>query len=394
MKILYHHRIRSRDGQSVHLEELIEALRSLGHEVVLVGPNAYSRVSFGHDPKLLASVKKFAPKILYELLELGYNIPAFLRLRRACRKHHPDFIYERCNLYLLAGIWCRRLAGVPLVLEVNAPLARERVKFGGLGFPGLAQRLERWTWQNADVVLPVSKALADEVRGAGASAERIAVVPNAIDPAKFAAANDSTSAKAELQLSDKLVLGFTGFVRDWHGLDRVIALLARPDMPANLHLLIVGEGPAMEDLAFQARSLAVAQRVTFAGLVDRYRIARHLAAFDVALLPKCVDYCSPLKLFEYMAAGKAIVAPDQANIREILVSGESGLLFRPDLPESLDNALLSLAKDDTLRERLGQSARALITSRGYTWRRNAERVTTLGSAAMRHAVAPSSVAIQ
>lgn len=392
MKILYHHRIRSRDGQSVHLEELIHALRGLGHEVVLVGPNAFARVSFGHEPRLLAHVKEYAPKILYEMLELGYNIPAFLRLHRACRKHRPDFIYERSNLYLLAGVWCRRLDRVPLILEVNAPLARERNGFGGLGFPGLARKLERWTWQNADIVLPVSRALADEVRAGGVPAERIAVVPNAIDPAKFTSREDSASAKAELQLSDKLVLGFTGFVRDWHGLNRVIALLARRDVPANFHLVIVGEGPGIEDLALQARNLAVAQRVTFAGLVERDGIARHLAAFDIALLPKCVDYCSPLKLFEYMAAGKAIVAPDQANVREILVSGESGLLFKSDSAESLDNALLSLAKDVSLRDWLGQNARALIASRGYTWQRNAERVSALGSAAIRNAAAPCSAA--
>jgi hypothetical protein len=109
LKILYHHRIRSKDGQAVHLEELIGALRGLGHEVLLVGPNAFARASFGHDPKLIVGLKKFAPNILYELLELGYNVPAYVRLHRACRKFRPDFIYERYNLYTLDGTWCGRL---------------------------------------------------------------------------------------------------------------------------------------------------------------------------------------------------------------------------------------------------------------------------------------------
>jgi glycosyltransferase involved in cell wall biosynthesis len=183
-----------------------------------------------------------------------------------------------------------------------------------------------------------------------------------------------------LQLTGKLVLGFTGFVRDWHGLDSVIELLARADAPANLHLVIVGEGPAVGSLKAQAESLAVAHKVTFAGLVERDDVARYLAVFDVALLPRCVEYCSPLKLFEYMAAGKAIVAPNQSNIREILSPGESGMLFDPDLPGSFAEMLLRLANDDLMRDRLGRRAQALIGSRGYTWRHNAERVSALGTA--------------
>ncbi|HEY2445528.1 MAG TPA: glycosyltransferase family 4 protein [Rhizomicrobium sp.] len=391
MKILYHHRIRSRDGQSVHLEELIGALRDLGHEVVLVGPNAFVRVSLGHEPALLGVVKKFAPKSLYELLELAYNVPAFFRLFRACGKHRPDFVYERSNLYLLAGLWCGRAARVPVVLEVNAPLARERTKFGGLAFPDLARKLELWTWRSADLVLPVSEALADEIRSGGTPTERIAIVPNAIDPEKFTVAEDGR-AKLELQLSGKIVIGFTGFVRDWHGLDSVISMLARPGIPSDLHLLVVGEGPALDDLKMQCRILAVAHKVTFAGLVERDRIARHVAAFDIAILPRCVDYCSPLKLFEYMAAGKAIVAPDQPNIREILESETSALLFQPDTPGSLDSALLHLAVDGDLRDRLGLRARALIDSRGYTWRHNAQRVSALATAAIRDAAVQSTPA--
>jgi glycosyltransferase involved in cell wall biosynthesis len=137
------------------------------------------------------------------------------------------------------------------------------------------------------------------------------------------------------------------------------------------------------DLKAQARGLGVSDRVTFAGLVGRDRIARYVAAFDIALLPKCVEYCSPLKLFEYMAAGKAIVAPDQPNIREILEAGSSCLMFDPDCPESMAGAILRLANDSTLRDVLGRAARSLIASRGYTWRQNAERVGVIGAAAAR-----------
>jgi glycosyltransferase involved in cell wall biosynthesis len=383
LKILYHHRIRSRDGQAVHLEELVAALRGRGHEILIVGPEAFAGASFGHEPKLLTQLKRFAPNKIYEALELGYNVLAGWRLYRACRRFRPDFIYERCNLYLLAGILCGRAVGVPLVLEVNSPLARERKSFGGLGFPRIAASLERWTWRNADAVLPVTQVLAEEIRAGGVESNRIAVVPNAIDPQKFAAHCDGAAAKIELGLVGKLVLGFTGFVRDWHGLDAIVALLAQPGTPPDLHMLIVGEGPAIADLKTQSGQLGVAHRVTFAGLVDRDRVANYVAAFDIALVPRCVDYCSPLKLFEYMAASKAIVAPDQANIREILVSGESAVLFEPDAPQAMADAILGLANDDALRGRLGSAALSLVSLQNYTWPHNAERVSAIGAGAAR-----------
>jgi glycosyltransferase involved in cell wall biosynthesis len=378
VKILYHHRIRSKDGQAVHLEELIESLRGLGHEVLLVGPDAFERASFGHDPKFLSAMKKLIPRFVYESLEIGYNARAYIRLRRACDLFRPDVIYERYNLYSLAGVWCRKRARLPLLLEVNAPLARERASFGGLGFPALARQLERWVWRNADSVLPVSHVLANEIRAAGAEAERITIIPNGVRPESFPADGDD-AVNQQLKLHGKIVLGFAGFVRDWHGLDSVVDLLAGSGVPSNLHFLVIGDGPALIPLKKQVEDLGVSDRVTFAGLVDRDRLPHYIAAFDIALLPRCVEYCSPLKLFEYMAAGKAIVAPAQENVCEILQDEISGILFSAEDREAMTRAILRLASDAALRDGLGRAARQLISSKGYTWYRNAERVSAIAA---------------
>ncbi len=383
MKIIYHHRIGSKDGQAVHLEELIGALGAMGHTVLLVGPGSFGQATFGHDPGLLTRAKQIVPKQIYELAELCHNIVAFPRLLLAYWKFKPDFVYERCNLYSLAGTLLRKTVGAPLILEVNSPLARERGNFGGLGLPGAAAALERWVWRSADFVLPVTEVLAGELRTAGVDGDRLAIIPNAIDPEKFRTNAGGTAVREELGLSDRVVLGFTGFVRPWHGLETVIELLAQSGFPKNVHLLIVGDGPAIPELRAKAETLKVASRVTFTGLVGRDRIAQVIDAFDIALLPQCVDYCSPLKIFEYMAAGKAIVAPDQSNIREVLTSGRSALLFAPDEPKAMAEAIAQLVNDEKLRSALGSEAHALISSRGYTWRKNAERVSALGAAAAR-----------
>lgn len=377
MEILYHHRIRSKDGQAVHLEQLIRALRGIGHTVRLVGPKVFEHSQFGSEPTLLGKAKRLVPAALYEFAELCYNVPAFARLFAATVKTHPRVIYERYNLYSIAGVLVSKVLSVPLLLEVNAPLANERARFGGLAFPRLARRLEGWTWRSATFVLPVTQVLAKDVR-VSVPPERIRVIPNAIDCAESACAPDPDIAKAELALSGKLVLGFVGFAREWHGLQRLIDLLTRADVPKNLHVVIVGDGPAIEPLKHLSQRSGVSHRVTFAGLVAHEKIPDYVAAFDIAVLPRCVSYCSPLKLFEYMGSGKAVVAPDQPNIREVLAHGESALLFKPDEPASLADSVLRLANDPALRAQLGIAAKALIKSAGYTWQQNAQRVADIG----------------
>src|ERR1700733_4307598 len=99
MRIVYSHRIQSRDGQSVHVEELVAALRGLGHEVLVVGPGFYEHAHFGGESDLVAWVRSRLPVVVGEVAELLYTIPAWWRLRAAFRRFRPDLIYERYNLY-------------------------------------------------------------------------------------------------------------------------------------------------------------------------------------------------------------------------------------------------------------------------------------------------------
>ena len=102
-----------------------------------------------------------------------------------------------------------------------------------------------------------------------------------------------------------------------------------------------------------------------------------VAAFDIALQPDVVDYASPLKLFEYMVLGCAIVAPDKANIREVVRDGESAVLFDPSSQDAFGTALARVVENADLRARIAAGAKSLIASRGYTWDANASRVIRL-----------------
>ena len=239
MRILYSHRIQSRDGQSVHVEELIGALRQLGHEVLVVGPGFYDKADFGGESGLVSMIRSRLPRAVGELAELAYNLPAYWRLRMACRRFQPDLIYERYNLYHLAGTLLARRTGVALFLEVNAPLADERSQHGGLGLPRLAHRLERFVWRSADRVLAVTSVLKDVIAANRVPSARIEVVPNGIEPTRFANLPEPERG------DDTVVLGFVGFVRDWHGLDAVISAMAADRSGPLIRLEVVGDGPAL-----------------------------------------------------------------------------------------------------------------------------------------------------
>lgn len=382
MKILYHHRTASKDGQAVHIEEMISAMRELGHEVRVVAPSigqqADTKGQMGAEVGWVHRLKAALPKALYELMELGYSLVAYRQLLRAAKEFAPDFIYERYNLFLLSGTMLKHRLGLPLLLEVNSPLVDERLKHsGGLSLVRLARWAEAKAWRSADYVLPVTRVLAGHITAVGVPDARICVLPNGINEAHFVSAPSPEQAKARLGLQGKLVLGFTGFVRDWHGVDRVVRWMATPQAPANCHLLVVGDGPVRAELEALAASLNISAKVAFTGVIDRHLVPEHVAAFDVALQPAVTAYASPLKLMEYLVLGKAVVAPAEPNLREVLADGDNALLFDGSRPASFEDALTRLCSDDALRARLADGARKTIARLDLTWTGNARRAVAL-----------------
>jgi glycosyltransferase involved in cell wall biosynthesis len=374
MRVLYHHRIASNDGQAVHIEEIIAALRARGHDVKVVGPSGLHAQQFGFEGGVVARLKRLVPHFAYELLEFSYNAIALVRILWAAWRWRPDFIYERYNLYFVAGLWASKLLRLPILLEVNAPLLEERSAYGGIRLHRLARWSERFAWRNADAVLAVTRVLADRIVAAGVSADRLHVVPNGIDLDKFGEIEPTERAQQRLGVDGHTVLGFTGFMRGWHGLNDLVTVVARsPDR----FLLLVGDGPARSEVERRAEEAGVAARVRVTGIVPRAQVASHVAAFDVALQPEVVEYASPLKLFEYLAMGRAIVAPDRPNIREILTHEDNALLFAPGDAPAMIAAVERLCRDPALRERIGRRARATIAERDLTWSANAARIETL-----------------
>jgi len=374
MRILYSHRIRSRDGQAVHLEAMVAALRAQGHVVQVVGPAGFAAARLGGESRWLGRLRAHLPGWVGELAEMSYALPAAWRLDRAAARFAPDVLYERANLFHPAGVLVAARRQLPLLLEVNSPLAEERAQFGRLSWRRLAAASERFAWRRATLVLPVTAVLAGHVARAGVVPSRITVVPNGFDLDAYPPAPP----RAEAPL---VVLGFIGFLREWHGLEGVLRGLAAAPAQPRMQLRIIGEGPARAGLERVARELGL--DVQFLGLAERHAVPALISGFDIALQPAAVPYACPLKLLEYMAAGRAIVAPDQPNLRELLEHERTALLFDPRDPAAQWRAIHRLACDAPLRQRLGEAARAAMIERDMSWAGQARRVVRLAEAARR-----------
>jgi glycosyltransferase involved in cell wall biosynthesis len=400
MKILYSHRTKSADGQYVHIRALTDALAARGHDIIMAGPAAASRsrvhsptdkTGYGRRrpddmeagaPRPLdaaagaGGIRRLLPGAVGELAELAYSARGYQRL--AAKAAGADILYERYNLFYHAGVRLARRWNLPFLLEVNAPLAEERARHGGLALRSLANWSERTIWRAADRVLPVTGVLAATIEAAGIARDRIAVIHNGVGK-EFLRDIDPRPVRARYGLGGKIVLGFTGFVRDWHRVDRAVHYLDR-NRRSDLHLLVVGDGDARAGLEKLATELGVRERMTITGVVQREDIPAHVAAFDIALQPAVTDYASPLKIFEYMALARAIAAPACDNIREVLTSGDDALLFAPDDDAAFAEALDRLVGDAALRRTLAAAARASLVRRDLTWAGNAARIENLAHA--------------
>jgi glycosyltransferase involved in cell wall biosynthesis len=366
MNILYHHRTKSRDGQAVHIRELIAALRRRDHHVeewaLSKGDDGEMGSEGGAVGKLLARL----PRVTYELAEHAYGPMVFRRLVEAGRACNADVLYERHALSNTAGVRTARALGIPHLLEVNSPLATERSAHETLVLQKWAEASERRVFERADRLLVVTQVLADMLVSTGLPAERIRVIANGADLSLYPLEH--------LGERDEIVVGFTGFFRPWHGIEALVDGLADGLLPASSRLLLVGTGPAQSSIEARAVQRGVADRVRITGAVPREEIPGLVRSMDICVQPAATAWASPLKLFEYMAAGKAIVAPAQQNLREVLTDGRDALLFEPGVVEDMCAAVARLANDQALRVDLGRGARQTLDDRRYTWDANAERV--------------------
>lgn len=397
--------VLGRKGASVHVREFIGALTRAGHRVTLaaqmLNKSPWDKPAVLDVPILQirpatgagAAVQAF--KEFNELLGVQNSFPGELRrilynkelaeeLKRRFENDPPHFIYERASLYATAGATLAKELRVPLILELNAPLALEQTAYRATGFGELAAQAEHWTLAHADAIVVVSEPLRQHALALGVPPEKVHVVPNGVDASLFRPGKADASVARKLNLGKGPVLGFVGGLRPWHGVEALPELLARlAKQHSGLQMVIAGDGQLRASLETDFRRRGLERQVRFTGLVEHENMAGIIRHFDIALAPYPEHnhdfYFSPLKLFEYMACGVAVVAPALGQIAEVVKHGKSGLLYPAGDTNALATRCGELLRRPRLRAALGKAAAALVRAH-YTWPKNAARVADIARA--------------
>lgn len=382
MRILYHHRTLGDGAEGIHVSEMVNAFRSLGHEVVVVGPAGETTGHTGRKGQLLAKIKKWLPSALFELAEIAYNIYGFLCLARIFVSFKPDFIYDRYILFNGSSIIAGRFFNKPVILEVNAPLALERKMQADekLFFEKTTFFAEKWICSNATKVIVVSTPLADYLRSIDVPGDRIITMPNGVNRMKFPLKSKHFGLMEDLGINtEDIVIGFSGIFRPWHGLELLIKAFANlVKKGANVFLLIVGDGPIRNDIEKIINDTGINAHCRITGRVPHCDVNEYINLFDIAVCPKSTFYASPMKLIEYMALAKAVVVPNMPNFIDIVSQETDAMMFIPDNIDSLEATISMLCTNNSLRHRLGKNARSKVMEK-LNWEWNAEEVCKLAA---------------
>lgn len=380
MRILFHHRARASDAQRLHILEMARAFRELGHCVEMV-----SVVRTGEEPADVSwqargtawqAVVHRIP-LAYEIVQLAYNIVGLPLLLWKALRGSPDLIYERYAMFNLSGVCVAALLSKPIVLEVNSPLALEQGRDGHILAVQLGCWVEQWVCNAATKVIVVTESLRRIMIGNGVRPGQLVVMHNGVDPTRFCAPPNGSSLRHRLGIENKVVIGFVGSFRNWHGLHLLLnAFHLGRFATRGAVLLLVGDGPERKDLQRRIGELELENHVIVTGALHHSVIPEYLNIIDVAVQPAANEYCCPLKILEYMALARPIVAPRQENIQELLRDGEA-VFFAPGDAGALSRALSELLEDPRRAGRLGMDARSALYARDLLWVRNAEQVIHL-----------------
>jgi glycosyltransferase involved in cell wall biosynthesis len=384
MRILYHHRTLGDGAEGIHVREMVQAFRRLGHEVKVIGPVGEVIPGQSRKWRILDWTKRHIPAAFYEILELGYTLYALWRTRREIRTFRPDFIYERYIIFNAGTTLGGKSRRVPVCLEVNAPLALERSGEPDerLIFRRLAFAIERWVCSNATRTIVVSTPLKDYLESTGVPAGQCTVMPNGVDPARFAPRPKDPDLLGRLHIPpDCVVVGFTGVLRSWHGLDMLLTAMGNVvRQGCNAVLLVVGDGPYRPVVDGIVAKECLGSHVRVTGRVPHQQVPDYVALFDVAVSPRATFYASPMKVLEYMALGKAVLVPGTPNFLDIIDERINGVTFPDGSAAGLETALVSLCKSPQTCRELGAQARKKVEAR-LNWAWNAQEVCRLISTA-------------
>ncbi|WKZ46765.1 MAG: glycosyltransferase [Anaerolineales bacterium] len=368
-------RIPSLTANSIQAMKVAQALMQLGHDVRMFAPRESQTAGATHASPLRDHYGlRFVPTIqLLPSIKRLKRLDFIVHAQRAAQKFGADLIYTWLPQSAALGLWMK----YPVVLEMHADVT------GVMGAWWLRQFWRAKGRKRMTVTTSALRVALERTTKLKFENEAVLSAPNGVELERYASLPSPSEARRQLNLPDALTVGFTGHIYAGRGAELLFELAMQ--MP-RVHFLWVGGTPELVALWKSKLAEARATNVTMTGFVEHSRIPLYQAAADVLLMPYArtieassgqdiAEVINPMKMFEYMAAGRGIVCADISVIREILnkknavfcQAGNSELVI-----SNWRQEIESLLDDEPRRLKLGAQARRDVER--FSWVKREERV--------------------
>jgi glycosyltransferase involved in cell wall biosynthesis len=363
-------------GMVTHVAGFTSGAQRLGHHLkfLVSGEPESSVTPVEHSQYAIKpSANLSATRALFEL----WNNLLFTAESIRWLKHETtetfDFIYQRYSRFNWTGVTLSIITGLPLALEFNGSEVWVSQSWDPVGQLALLKRFERLNQRAADFIFTVSEVERRNVIRTGVDASKVFANPNGVDTDKFRKDCGGREIRRQLNIEDKIVVGFLGTFGPWHGAPVLAEAATRVKSPC--HFLFIGDG---DERAVSEAKIA-GTPATFTGRISHDKVAAYLDTCDILVSPHVSAsdgsefFGSPTKLFEYLAMERPVVASRLGQIADVIIDNENGLLVEPGNVGELAQALERVANNEALRSRLGEAARRTVME-NFTWQDNAARV--------------------
>lgn len=387
MRICYFNYLYDEHGAAIHVREFARAFKQLGNDISVHFIGQPERKNLypddHHTINLIKRIRKLLAKYFHQFHVLLLNYKFLLREYKIISQRKPDLILTRFEALHFSTIILSKIKRIPIVAEINSPLALEARQFikQYYFFPYLIEIFEKIILRLSNAVFTVSNEAKQELLKYNIPSTKIKVIPNGVDIEKFKPSTTKAYILNFTESDNKIIIGYSGCFAPWHRITDLEFLIdSLTKKYTNLYFLFLGDG--YSKAAFEEKTKKnemLKNRVYFVGKVKHEFMPSFLAWMDIVIAPYPNlknFYWSPLKIFEYMAAGKALVATRIGQIATLIQDGKNGLLYSPENQHELIDKIEMLIQSRSLRQTLGKEARKTI-EKNFTWQHNAVRVQEL-----------------
>lgn len=361
-------------GYSIRSKYIIENQKKYGLNTIVVTPPLFMRDELVENINgifYFRTKAKFKKALDIPFIKHIYNMKLFeKRVEQVVLENDIDLIHAHSSFFVGKPMLnVAKKHNIPFIYEVrgiweDTAVSSNKMKHNGFKYQ-YYRKQENFVIKNADSVVCISQGLKNDINSRELGVNNIQVIPNGVDIKNFnqkISLQEMEEIKERLNIKEEIILGYVSSFTKMEGIDlliRVINLI--PNL--NIKLLLVGDGPELDNLKRIVLQEGLEDKVVFTGRVPHERVNLYYSLIDIFVIPRVdsrvTNIVTPLKPIEAMARKKAIVASDVGGLSEMITNNYNGLLFKSDDINELAKAIILLVKDKDKRDKL--------SSNGYRW---------------------------